>query len=122
MHSLSINLILDTNTFGGFLECRIILPGCTLTKSRVQGAALKARKTQHGVVWVMAKPANSNAAMETVLESRAFFSTLEYSAIPRWPTDLFLPLVRQLRVEWAHSCEVAERQLSEMVSLISFSI
>ncbi|KAF2191869.1 hypothetical protein K469DRAFT_804954 [Zopfia rhizophila CBS 207.26] len=97
-----------------FLECRIILPSCTLTKPRVQGTALKARETQHGVIWIMAKPANLNAAMETVLESKAFFSTLEYSAIPRWPTDLFLPLVRQLRVEWAHSYEVAERRLSEM--------
>jgi hypothetical protein len=50
-----------------------------------------------------------------MLESKLYFSTLEYANFLDSPTDLFGPCVRQLEEEWNDICEAAESHLSNTV-------
>ena len=54
-----------------------------------------------------------------ILESKIFFSTLEYGTIPITATDIFLPLVQQLQEEWDAVYGSAEQHLDDRV-VISF--
>ena len=50
-----------------------------------------------------------------MLQSKLFFTTLEYCEIPNSPTELFRPCIRQLEEEWNLICEAAANHLSNMV-------
>lgn len=68
-------------------------------------------KKLHAIVWIMVKSDFS----KTKLESKTFFSTLEFAAVPNTPTDLFVPLVQQLLGEWNLVYNAADQHLSSMV-------
>lgn len=77
-------------------------------------------KNLHAIIWIMVKPEPSKTEPETrrsILETKTFFSTLEFAAVPNTPTDLFVPLVRQLQDEWIYVCEAADQHLSSMVQM-----
>lgn len=64
----------------------------------------------------MIKPSMAELKLKSsILKSKTFFSTLEYAEVPDAPTDLFIPLVRQLQDEWDANFEAAEQHLSDMV-------
>ena len=57
-----------------------------------------------------------------LLESKTFFSTLEFAAVPDTPTDLFVPLVQQLWDEWKDAYNAADQHLNLMVLMSSDTI
>ena len=70
----------------------------------------------------MVKPEPSTAGPKTsgsILESKTFFNTLEYAAVPHVATDLFIPLIRQLQEEWDVICGAAEPHLNYMAGQAS---
>lgn len=72
------------------------------------------------VVWIMVKrkpSATEPDAGRPALETQTYFSTLEYAAVPSAPTDLFVPLVRQLEEDWAGVYAAANEHLDSMVPM-----
>lgn len=70
----------------------------------------------------MVKPKLSSTdpeAKRSILETKTFFSTLEYAAVPNAATDLFVPLVQQLQGEWNRVYKAADRRLDSMVQMTS---
>lgn len=68
----------------------------------------------------MVKPKLSSTdseAKRSILETKTFFSTLEYAAVPNAATDLFVPLVQQLQVEWNDVYKAADQRLNSMVQM-----
>ncbi|MCJ1427599.1 Ankyrin-2 [Sticta canariensis] len=102
-----------------FLECRVALP-VFLTDwgelpETLKKSSFKYLKNLHAVVWIMVKPKVSKTepkARGPLLESKTFFSTLEFAAVPDTPTDLFVPLVQQLWGEWNDVYNDADQHLS----------
>lgn len=60
-------------------------------------------------------PKTDQEARRSVLETKTFFSTLEFAAVPNTATDLFVPLVQQLQTEWDDVYKAAEKHLSSTV-------
>lgn len=52
-----------------------------------------------------------------ILQTKTFFSTLEYAAVPNAATDLFVPLVQQLQEEWNGVYKAADQHLLFMVGV-----
>lgn len=68
----------------------------------------------------MVKPKLSRTEQEargSVLETKTFFSTLEFAAVPTTATDQFVPLVQQLQREWDDVYKAAEKNLNSMVQM-----
>ena len=61
--------------------------------------------------------ANEPDTARPALETKTYFSTLEYAALPNTPVDLFFPLILQLEEEWADVCASANEHLDFMVPL-----
>ncbi|MCJ1468852.1 Ankyrin-2 [Pseudocyphellaria aurata] len=106
-----------------FLECRLALPVLSLTLTdwgelpNSLKSSLNFLKKLHAIVWIMVKPKppkNKPEIRRSTLESKTFFSTLEYAAVPKTPADLFVPLVQQLEEEWNDVHETADGHLSDM--------
>lgn len=78
-------------------------------------------KNLHAIVWIMVKPELSRTAPEagrSILETKTFFSTLEFAAVPNAVTDLFSPMVQQLQEEWHDAYKAADQHLISMVHMI----
>lgn len=70
----------------------------------------------------MVKPKLSSTdseAKRSILETKTFFSTLEYAAVPNAATDLFVPLVQQLQGEWNDVYKATDQRLNSMVQMTS---
>lgn len=109
----------------GFLECRLTLPKFYITDheeaNRLTKPLEKLQKA-HALVWIMIKPEQSEDGLKssrTTLESKNFFSTLEYGAVPKTATDLFLPLIQQLQEEWNAVYGAAEQHLDDRARITS---
>lgn len=60
-------------------------------------------------------PKTEPEARRSILETKTFFSTLEFAAVPDAATDLFVPLVQQLQEEWNDVHKAADQHLNFMV-------
>lgn len=83
---------------------------------------LKRLLRKHAIIWIMIKPEpleDSSEPSKLFLESKIFFSTLEYGTIPITATDVFLPLVQQLQEEWDAVYGSAEQHLDYRVVMSS---
>ena len=108
----------NTNDMEGFLECRVSLPSYQLLRPSNKRSALKIEHKSHAIVWVLVKSNQHDPESKSgkpMLESKVFFTTLEYCGIRKSPTELFLPCIQQLEDEWNMNCEAAEDHLSNMV-------
>lgn len=79
---------------------------------------LKDSERREGILWIMVKPDPQGAGINPtgpILRSKFFFSTSGYAEVPNAATDLFLPLVHQIRDVWNHNFEVIAESLSLMV-------
>jgi len=51
------------------------------------------------------------------LESRIFFCSLEFAKTPMLASDLFMPLVAQLRDEWDGNFKAMDKRLAHLVRM-----
>ncbi|KAI9741114.1 MAG: Ankyrin-1 [Cirrosporium novae-zelandiae] len=117
-----------------FLECRFTLPIFHSTnQENILESLIKPLenlKRKHGIIWIMVKPESSKTEMGSlkagpeakrpILKSKTFFSTLEYATVPNTATDLFLPLIQQLREEWDGISKEAGQHLNDMARISIF--
>jgi putative NADPH-quinone reductase len=76
------------------------------------------KKKNHAIIWVMGKTDQHHQESRpgrSILETKVFFTTLDYCELPKSPTEYFCPCIRQLEEEWNNICEAAENHLSNMV-------
>ena len=105
-----------------FLECRLAIPiFSSTTQQKIPKSLfepLEALKRKNSIVWIMVQPdplMNEPVGKRSVLRVKTFFSTLEYAAVPKVASDLFIPLTKQLQEEWDGLYKAAEQHLNEMV-------
>ncbi|GKZ69125.1 ankyrin-2 [Aspergillus niger] len=65
----------------------------------------------HGIEWIMVRPQSGGFCQS--LESRIFFSTLEYARVPTRAADLFIPLIKQLHEEWNDNFQIIHKRLAQ---------
>ena len=83
------------------MACRLTFPYYILPEeekqwpsvSQVEEGLLGQFKYTHGVMWIMMKfdPHEAAYSASRLLQSRIFFSTSEYAAIPEFAVDLLCP-------------------------------
>lgn len=75
---------------------------------------------RYGIIWIMVKRRDTKEQeifFRTPLwESKIFFSTSEYAAVPRRASDLLEPLLKQIRQDWVRTFQEAESRQAKMVS------
>ena len=113
----------------GFLECGLCITCVIISNDsstrKVKIGSIKSLDTTRKkeiIGWIMVKPQQyktTSSGSGTLLSSRIFFHTTEYSVVPRSALDLLHPLLQNLENAWRGNLAAFQERLATMVSFLS---